>query len=218
MKMEEYMKSIILMMILAISFNVHSGDIIKCQDKNGNISFSDTPCPNGSNNKVVRSNSTAPAGTEKHRNMNVTIQNQEDFNAFVKNLHITKMSQVMQGVRKDSFHGLDIQELFSAKSVSLEDWGSGNNKLEFLVNVNDELKMFAVAYRVEVDGAGDHAFLDLPTDKIISAMKSNGFGLPQNDDGVNKWKWKIDNADCEFMYERNLHNPEKKFIYQCTVM
>lgn len=212
------MKQIISIMMFAVFLNVYAGEINRCKDENGNDVFSDRPCSPESKKTVVREDSVTTNSTSKSDNKSVLINSQRDFDGFVKSLRITKMSEVMRGVRKDSFHGLNIENLFSAKSINLEDWGSGNNKLEFLVNVSNEFKAFAVMYRVEADGVGSHAFLDLPTDEVIRTMKANGFGLPQVDDGMNKWKWRNNNADCEFMYERSLHNPEKKFMYQCTSM
>lgn len=202
-----------------ISLNLHAAGIYKCTSADGNITYSGKPCENEIQN-IVREDNPKVSTNDKHQDNQVKrvfINSHADFDNFAKSLSFAKMSDILSGVSKNNFHGLNIAQLFQLQNIKYDDWNTGKEKLEFLVHIEGAFKLFASNYIVYVNGKDNHPFLDLTNDEISEKMMALGFGKPMIGSSEEyEWKWTNGNAKCKFSYRRSYQSQEKGFSYSCV--
>jgi hypothetical protein len=218
--MDIQMKLLLAIILATATLSVNAGSIYKCEDANGNMSFSGEPCETaaaslGSLGKTSSNNSKLKNTSIKK----VIINNQDDFNAFADSLSFNNISHVLKGLQKNRFHGVKITYLLSQKNIQYKDTHPRYEKINYLVDIKQGQaeNSFAVNYALKVRGKEDHKFLSLTNKQVISRMKSLGFGQPKVSNGQHNWAWRYGNVSCNFLYSRSKYKPVKRFEYFCSV-
>jgi len=210
-----------LLIITLMSSCYANAAIYKCEYDNGNVTFSDMPCESNeleqktkkSDTKKIEKKSEAVVASKIQK---VIIKEQSDFDSFVKNISIDKVSEFINGSTKKGFYGIEVLQFFSRENIKHNDFSS-DDSLRFFVNTDKNDKTFSVVYSIKVDGSAEHPFLNLSNESIVNKMKSKGFGSPKmmGKNDAYLWEWKLGNVDCVFGYTRSVKNPTKSIGYGC---
>jgi hypothetical protein len=147
----------------------------------------------------------------------VVITNKDEFAQHTKKLKIDTVSQVLEGVSKESFHGFDVQQLCSNIEIDQETLLEKEGEaLTASIMVADGFKIFGVIKEAWNENGNDIAFLDISTTKVVDTMISKGFGKPKISDERRIWEWKLNDLECSFEYNDNPFNPIKSIKYLCS--
>jgi hypothetical protein len=218
------MRKLLIIGLCSISFLGIASDIYKCKDSSGKVIFSDMPCltDDGTQEKLnkreFQTETVSNLTTTNEKNEPLQDYDSKSIRNYLESLKFDTFSQVLSGVKQNSFHGIDIKKLVNEPDIDLKKVFLTDESLEYLFSVSKDSNLFFVRKAVYNDDANSHPFLDLSDSEIISILSSRGFGTPNNrfNEGDYTWKWDIAGLKCEFNYKRNRFSPEKRFQYGCN--
>ncbi|MCT8986344.1 DUF4124 domain-containing protein [Shewanella phaeophyticola] len=176
------MRKMLIIGLCSISFLGTASDIFKCKDSSGKVTYSDMPCLTDSgteeklNKREPQSNDVSNLASVNKKIKPLQGYDSKSIEHYLESLKFDKFSQVLSGVQKSSFHGIDIKKLVNEPDVNLEKVLLTDESLEYLFSVSKDYKLFFVKKAVYNDDANSHPFLDLSDSKIISILSSRGFG------------------------------------------
>ncbi len=206
--------------LATVSLGVNAGSIYKCEDANGNMSFSGEPCDTAAAFLGTLGKSSSTNNKLKNTAIKkVIINDQQDFNEFADTISFNNMSHVLKGLEKNRFHGVKISYLLSQENIQFKNPRPKYEEINYLVDVKrgQAKNRFAVSYALRVKGKEDHAFLNLSNKQVISRMKSLGVGTPKVNNSQHSWAWRHGNISCNFLYTRSESKQVKSFEYSCSV-
>ncbi len=214
------MKLALAICLVTVSLGVNASSIYKCEDANGNMSFSGEPCQSAAASLGTLGKSSSTDNRLKNTAIKkVIINDQKDFNAFADTLSFNNMSHVLKGLEKNRFHGVKVSYLLSQKSIQYKNTRSKYEKINYLVDVKygQAENRFSVSYALRVKGKEGHKFLNLTNKQVISRMKSSGFGEPKISNSQHNWAWRHGNISCNFLYTHSAYKQVKSFKYSCSL-
>ncbi len=214
------MAPLLAVFLATVPINVNAGSVYKCEDANGNMSFSGDPCETAAASLGSMGKTSSTDNHLKNTSIKkVIIKNQKDFNTFADTLSFNNMSQVLTGLEKNRFHGLKVSYLLAQKDIQFKNARPKYEEINYLVDVKrgQAKNRFSVSYALRVKGKEDHTFLNLSNKQVISRMKSLGFGNPKIKNSQHNWAWRHGNISCNFLYTRSEYKKVKRFEYSCSV-
>ena len=215
------MKLALVTFLATISLGVNAGSIYKCEDANGNMSFSGEPCETAAASLGTLGKTSSTNNYLKNTAIKkVIINGQQDFNKFAATLSFHNMSHVLKGLEKNRFHGVKVSYLLSQENIQYKNTRPKYEQINYLVDIKQGQaeNRFSVSYALKVKGQEDHTFLNLTNKQVISRMKSLGFGEPKISNSQHKWTWRHGNISCNFQYTRSAYQQVKSFEYSCSVL
>ena len=213
------MKNLILTLAVIFPAALWASSVHQCEDAQGNMSFTSDPCQSHSTTlSTLDSKSGQNRRLKNTAIKRVIINNQAEFDQFAENLSFNNMSDVLRGIQNSRFHGVKLSYLLKQKDIQYK---SNPNKMEepqYFADIKrgNTQNHFSVGYKLNVKGKAAHPFLNLSNEKLISRMRSLGFGKPKVSNDVYKWTWRDGGVSCQFNYKRIKTDDNKFFKYQCS--